>query len=98
VRYRNSEPWWPDAEFEAEHMTPEQERRFEDDAWQEPIAEFLAGRTRATVFEIAYEALKFERQRIGTADQRRITAILEHLAWRRGKREPGTGKRWWERV
>jgi predicted P-loop ATPase len=96
-RYRRGEHWWPDAAFEAEHMIPEQERRSEDDAWQEPIAEFLAGRGKATVFEIAYSALKFDRQSIGTADQRRIMAILEQLGWHRGRREPGTGKRWWER-
>jgi predicted P-loop ATPase len=98
VRYRRGEPWWPDAEFEAQHMVPEQERRYEGDAWEERIAEYITGRTRATVFKIAFEALNFETPRIGTADQRRIMAILEHLGWRRGKRQAGTGTRWWERV
>lgn len=102
VRYWRGEHWWPDADFEAAHMTPEQETRFESDAWEEPIADYLAQKPnwtadypngRITVFEIAQKVLKVEMQRIGTSDQRRITAILEHLGWSRGKR---TGKaRWW---
>jgi hypothetical protein len=38
------------------------------------------------VFQVAFEALRFDTARIGTADQRRITAILmERFGWKRGK-------------
>ena len=96
VRYRRGECWWPDASFEAEHMEPEQEQRFEGDPWDEPIAIFLAGRTRTTIFEVAQDALKFDTHEIGTTDQRRISAILEGLGWGRGKRQ--AAKRWWIRL
>jgi predicted P-loop ATPase len=104
VRYRRGEHWWPDPGFEDEHITPEQETRFEGDAWEDPIVEYLANRPnrddkypngKTTVWEIARAALHLDTQRIGTADQRRITAILEQRGWTRGKREAGTGKRWW---
>jgi predicted P-loop ATPase len=104
VRYHLGEHWWPDPDFEANLITPEQETRFEIDAWEDPIADFLRGkpnavaehpRGRTTVFEIAKQALFFDAQRIGTHDQRRITDILQRLGWHRGKRQAVTGTRWW---
>lgn len=86
VRYRRGEHWWPNADFEAKFIAPEQETRFESDAWEPPIAEYLRTKPnrmlkypegRVTVFELAKEALHFELSKVGTADQRRITAILE---------------------
>jgi predicted P-loop ATPase len=40
-RFRKGETWWPDRHFEREHIAPEQEARFEVDAWAQPIAEYL---------------------------------------------------------
>jgi predicted P-loop ATPase len=92
--YRHGEPWWPSRDFERAHIVPEQDDRFENDIWEEPIAEFLRLKDKVTVGEVARNALFLDTSRTGTADQRRIAAILEHLRWRR-KRE---GKaRWWVR-
>jgi hypothetical protein len=46
------------------------------------------------VSQVAREALAIETAKIGTADQRRIAAIMDHLNW---KRQPvdWQGKRWW---
>lgn len=40
--YHNGEQWWPDRAFEHEHVQPEQEARFEADAWEESIDKRLA--------------------------------------------------------
>jgi predicted P-loop ATPase len=85
--YRQGARWWPDGAFEARHIRPEQEARFESDVWQETITEYLAGRNRVTVGEIARMGIGIETPRIGTADTRRITSILEHLGWKRGKKD-----------
>ena len=97
--YRQGVPWWPDKQFEREHIQPEQEARYEGDAWEEPIGKYLSGVTRTTVGRVASDALGLKTDRLGTADQRRITGIMTTLGWKRAdKREPGTGTRLWEKV
>jgi predicted P-loop ATPase len=94
--YRIGTKWWPNSAFEREFVAPEQEERYEADAWEEPIRTFLAGTPRVTVMQIACDALKMDLPRIGTADQRRITAVLERLGWERTKRQGGA--RYWVRA
>jgi hypothetical protein len=109
-RYHKGEHWWPDKTFERDHCVPEQEERFEGDAWEEPIGKFLQGLFRVTVLQVAQHALGFERtvtlsdnsvaqtgtpiNRLSKTDQLRITAVLKTLKWKRGKRGHG-GVRWW---
>jgi predicted P-loop ATPase len=109
--FRGGRWWWPDKDFEREHIMAEQAARYEADAWEEPIEKFLADKAKVTVMMVAGGALGFEIERpnfelpdkqpargtpinrLGTADQRRISAVMTNLGWERGKRE--TGKRWW---
>jgi predicted P-loop ATPase len=79
--------------FEREHIKPEQEARYEGDAWEQPIAEYLATVEKTTISMVARTALNFDVGRIGTADQRRIASILTTLGWTQGKRDMH-GRRW----
>ena len=92
--FREGVQWWPDRNFEREHIMPQQSSRYENDAWEESITEYLKGKERVTVGEIAKLALFIETPRIGTADQRRIAAVLEMLGWHRLPVD-WQGKRWW---
>ena len=94
--YRFGEPWWPDRAFEQQHIRQEQEARFEADAWEDVITDFLTTRTKVTIGEVAQDGLHFDKSKIGTADQRRIAAILELLGWHRLPKD-WQGKRWWSR-
>jgi predicted P-loop ATPase len=87
AKYRDGRQWWPNQQFEAIHIAPQQEARFEGDAWEEAIASFLASRTSTTVLEVAKDALFIETRKLGTADQRRIAAVMERLEWARGTRK-----------
>jgi len=92
--YHGGFRWWPSREFEARTIRPQQDARFEADAWSEPIGKHLAGMEKATVGEIAADALDIPKARLGTAEQRRIAAILSELGWRRLPKD-SQGKRYW---
>jgi len=90
--YRGGLEWWPDAAFEQEHIRPEQESRYEVDAWQDTIAQWLKGQvtakeTKTTVGTIARLVLGIETPRIGTTEARRISNVLTNLQWKRGKKD-----------
>jgi hypothetical protein len=88
--YREGGKWWPDQRFENEHIQPQQDARYEADAWEQAISEWLGSRTTGepvTLLSVAREALHLETPRIGTSDQRRIAAALERLGWVRGERK-----------
>jgi predicted P-loop ATPase len=86
--YRQRTRWWPDAAFEAQHIKPEQDARYEADAWEEDIGKFLTGKERTTVSQVARDGLHILTPKLGTTDQRRISAALEQLGWVRGARTP----------
>ena len=91
--YKNGEPWWPDADFEREHIRPQQEARQDIDVWEEPIAEYLNGRRRVTVLEVARNAVLIDADsKVGRAEQNQITRILQSLKWKPGNR---SGKARW---
>jgi predicted P-loop ATPase len=92
--YHDGEQWWPDRAFEREHIQPEQEARFEADAWEEKIGPYLVAKGKVTVGQVAFEALDIEAAKLGRAEQNRITAALQHFGWKRDKKD-WKGNRWW---
>jgi predicted P-loop ATPase len=84
--YRQGAHWWPSKEFETRHIEPEQAARYEGDAWEEPIRAWLVGKASTTIGAVAIGALEMDVGRVGTADQRRIQAVLTTLGWGQGQR------------
>jgi predicted P-loop ATPase len=100
VRFRKGVRWWPDKDFERDHIMPQQAARYEADVWEENIATYLANKIdgRVTVGQVAREVLGIETPKIGTAEQRRIAAAMEQIGWRRERPDGKTDwqcKRWW---
>lgn len=83
--YKSGENWWPDHEFELQNIKPQQEARRETDEWDITIGDYLAtcSVTRITPGEVAEKALLIETRNFGTVEQRRVTAALQRLGWRR---------------
>jgi hypothetical protein len=62
------------------------------------IANFLTGVRQTTILQVAKSALDFEKiDKLGTADARRIAAIMTELGWRHAKKRGPNGIRLWER-
>jgi predicted P-loop ATPase len=61
--YDQGAPWWPDKDFERNHIMPEQEARYEGDVWEEPVRAFLSNKARITLMQVACGALGFEGER-----------------------------------
>jgi Virulence-associated protein E len=97
ARFQRDEPWWPDKDFETEYAAPQQDERYEPDAWEDLIRPFLDGVTKTTILQVARSALDFKAERLGTTDQRRIAAILELLGWKRCEKRGTGGIRFWEK-
>ena len=93
ARYDAGTPWWPPEDFEKTHIVPQQETRYEADAWEELVSSYLDPMNRTTVLAVARGALHIDVPKLGTADQRRIVAILERLGWTRGARQ-GNERPW----
>ncbi len=83
--YQAGARWWPDDAFEQAHIKPEQEARYEADAWEDAIAPWLSGRTRVNVTEVAQDCLGINVPKLGTSEQRRIGAVLSSLGWISGR-------------
>ena len=95
--YRAGAKWWPDRKFEGTHIAPEQAARFEEDAWEGVIEEWLNDPDRFsdtfTIIAIAQGALRMEAQKIGTREQRRIRKVLIQLGWKQ-KPSRKNGRLW----
>jgi predicted P-loop ATPase len=88
-RYLDGEKWHPDAKFEREHIYPEQEDRFESDAWEAPILAYLEESKPQKVYlnDIFQHALEMEVTSRDRTKQNRVTAILMRLKWTRLKKD-----------
>lgn len=97
VLFEQGERWWPDKDFERDHIAPEQAERYEADAWEVKIADYVGKHAKVTVGQVGEDALGIETAHLGTAEQRRIAAALERLGWRRSTRG-ALGERWWAKT
>jgi predicted P-loop ATPase len=84
--FNQGEGWWSTSGFESLHIRPQQEARYEADAWEQAIDDWLPGKSVVTILEVARGAVGLETQKVGTQDQRRIAAALEPLGWVRGRK------------
>jgi predicted P-loop ATPase len=61
ARYGRGEQWWPDKNFEAQFIAPQQAERYEGDPWEQLIADYVRDRDRVTALQVAIGALGYEK-------------------------------------
>ncbi len=93
LAYDAGETWWPDREFEREHIQPQQEARFEFDEWFDSVRVWLETLSKTSIPAVAIGALSIPIDRLDVGQQRRIAAIMRKLGWV-SKRH--NNDRWWE--
>jgi hypothetical protein len=101
ARFDAGEMWWPDADFEREHIRPEQEaREAPEDPWTHAVAEFLGRpdwntnpvryRERVTIAQVMEGGLLLGLgRRVERKDSDRVAKILLGLGWVRGTKVKG---------
>lgn len=88
--YRNDAHWWPDRNFERQHIEPEQSSRLIVDPWDEPIAVWLVGKSLTTLSEVARDCLGIPLERDDMLKSKRIAAALRRAGWERKRSTGGT--------
>jgi hypothetical protein len=93
--YEAGEPWWFDRHLEAEREEANEDYETED-AWQEPIAEYLAPPTRVevTTSRILTEAIRLDIAKQDRFAQMRVGRLVKQLGWEK-RRTGGRGDRGW---
>jgi predicted P-loop ATPase len=87
--YLEGEKCYPDAQFEKDHIYPEQEDRFEPDPWEAAIRDYLEGEKPDKVYlsQIFQNGLEIEVTSRDRGKLNRVTAILTRLKWVRLKKD-----------
>lgn len=90
ARFQDGETWWdiPGAE-------QEQDARYQQDAWEEKIADWLTGKLKVTLLEIMEECLMLKVDRQGRSEQTRIGMILKRLQWASQQASNGDRRRFY---
>lgn len=79
---KNGASWW---ELPQREALFEQDSRFDQDSWQEPIDLYLALHETVTMHDVLLNALKLEVGRHDKGAQMRAAAVIERLGWVRAR-------------
>jgi predicted P-loop ATPase len=95
-RYQAGESWWLDNRELIEDAEEEQDARYQHDAWEKLICDYVGAKDWVTVGEILENVLHIEAGKWTQVDQNRVARCLRHMKWQRKRvRIAGTDKREW---
>lgn len=80
--YQRGEKWWPDSDFEVEHIRPEQAKRYDDHPWMGTLETHF--RTHPDMKEVTVSGLlnvPIGKTAAGRADKATVKDCLQKLGW-----------------
>jgi putative DNA primase/helicase len=93
-RYRGGEKWWLDTQMLTQAAEVEQDGRYQADAWQTVVEEFIAEAETVSIAEILEKAFFIPREKWGQSEQNRIARCLRAAGWDRFQRRDGKCREW----
>jgi predicted P-loop ATPase/5S rRNA maturation endonuclease (ribonuclease M5) len=81
AEFKRGAPWWPDRTFEEVHIKPQQDARYDQDAWFEKVLANLGTASKTSIADVAL-GLGIETARLDRGQQLRIAAIMRELKWK----------------
>jgi predicted P-loop ATPase len=96
VRFRGGEPWWIDSAELGLLATKEQQERYDEDAWQPLIEEWVKGREHVTVDQILRDCIEKLPRDWNQRDKNRVARCLRAISWsrKRGPKDEGGHREW----
>ena len=96
MRYREGKPWWLDSHELDKAAEEQQTDRYDEDPWQEPIQDYLAGRNDTSITEILEKCIEKKKDLWTKADKNRVGGCLRRLKWERYRDRDGVEReyRW----
>jgi predicted P-loop ATPase len=80
-QFKSGTAWWPDHAFEESTIVPEQNARYDQDAWLETVSINLVNLAETSTIAVA-RGLGIETARLDRGQQLRIAAIMRELKWK----------------
>ena len=91
-RFNRGEPWYPDREFEDQHIRPQQEARFQVDEWAPLVLNYAELLATVSIKEIAIDVLGIQPSQLLGTVTKRIADILRANGWK--DYSDGKARRW----
>lgn len=96
VRFRSGETWWIDSPELSATAADEQRQRYDEDAWQPLIEDWVQGREHVTVELVLGDCIEKQAKDWTQGDKARIGRCLHALGWtrKRGPKDEEGLRRW----
>lgn len=93
-RYRAGETWWLQERAVISAAAEEQAGRYEGDAWDEAIGNWIEGRESVSVAEVMEHCIDKKLKDVGQQDQNRVARALRSKGWERYRQREGKRLEW----